>query len=108
MQHIHIIEELGRIIDCFIISVIASFARVLLYKNESFKSMLVVFFGGMLFGTLVGYLIGTFPKFSPFDKLCTAFAAILGREIVNFLIVQAPAFLKSALDRLSNIKIGTK
>lgn len=106
MHEIHVINQLSSVVNCFLISVIGSFARVLLYKNDSFKSMILVFFGGVLFGTLTGYLVGTFPRFASLDKLCTAFAAILGKEVMGFLIIQAPAVLKTIYEKISSIKIS--
>lgn len=108
MPQIDLIDQLSSVVNCFIISVIGSFARVLLYKNDSFKSVILIFLGGILFGTLIGYLVGTFPKYASLDKLCTAFAAILAKEVMSFLIIQTPAFLKRVYDRISSIKIGSK
>lgn len=99
---IEIIANIDKIVTAFIISLVASFIRLLFYKNESFVKTLITFVGGIAFGTLVGFLVSTSPILNGYDKIFAAAAAICGKEIVKLLIVDTPAFVK----KLANKKAG--
>lgn len=100
---IEIINSLDKIITAFIISLVASFVRLLFYKNESFVKTLITFVGGIAFGTLVGFLVGTWPAMAGYDKIFAAAAAICGKEVVKLLIVDGPALIKKLAYKKANL-----
>lgn len=94
-------EVLGRYIEVFfqtfILSLLASLVRLFFYKNETFWKTVWNFIGGILFGVMAGYLANTIEAIKDYDKVITAFAALLGKEIIESLIKYIPLFIKNAL-----------
>src|SRR6266567_2378985 len=108
MKNLYELKEIQALIACFLVSVCASFARVLLFKQDDFKTTLKTFVGGIFFGTVVGYLVGRSAKYASWDTLCSAWSSLIGKEFVNFLVVEAPAMLRGIWDKIKNLKFGSK
>lgn len=105
---IDIVNNIDKILTALIISIVASFCRLMFYKNETFIKTLFTFVGGIAFGTLVGYLVSTIPSMAGYDKIFTAVAAIGGKEIVKLLIVDFPLLVKKLANKKAGIINDTK
>lgn len=87
--------SLQLIVTSFVISVVASFIRLIFHRNDSFWQTVANFFGGIMIGVLVGFLM----QGSPWQNPATAIAALTGREICKALIDVVPTLIKSLLTK---------
>lgn len=102
MQKFQFLQKLEIILNSFLISLVASFVRLIFYKTGNWLQTCLVFFGGVVFGTLVGYLLDGVTSLQPFSKILIAAAAIAGKEIIEFIIKSMPKLLKKFINK----KIG--
>lgn len=103
MNKFQFLQKLEIIINSFVISLISSFVRVIFHRSGSWAQTCLMFFGGIIFGTLVGYLIDGVKALESFDKILIAASAIAAKEIIEFVIKGTPTLLK----KFVNKKLGT-
>lgn len=101
MNKLQFFEAVEKLMNYFIISVVGSFIRMIFFRNEPFGKTVLTFLGGILLGTLVGYLIA--PIFPGWDKVATAVTAIIGKEFVMLMINDLPNVIR----KFVNKKAGT-
>lgn len=99
MNKLHFLEKLSLIVNSLVISLVASFIRLIFHRNGSFIQACLVFFGGIIFGTFVGYIIDGIPMLEPYSKILVAASALAGKEIVEFVIKDAPSLIKKMVIR---------
>lgn len=98
MLRVQIIEQFQKIMDAFIISVLASFIRLMFNRDITFLQTMANFFGGVALGVLVGFLIRDAKWANGWNEIIIAAAALAGKEIVKKLIIIIPTFIKNIPD----------
>lgn len=63
----------------------------------------LVFFGGVILGTLVGYIIDGIAVLKGWDKVIIAATALVGKEVVELVVKDTPTTIK----KFVNKKLGT-
>lgn len=107
MNKFSFLEQLGVIINSLVISIVASFVRLMLHKNGSFIQACLVFFGGTLFGTFVGYLIDGVAVLEPFSKVIVAASALTGKEVVESVITYVPLLVRKIIIKKTTVEDDT-
>ena len=91
--------DLDKLMTVFLVSGVASTIRAVFHRSPSLWDNLFTLIGGVLFGSLVGYLSSTNIYTCGYRDIITAGAALTGKEVVDVLITALPRILKSYLTK---------
>jgi hypothetical protein len=99
MTKLDFLEKIEIIVNSFITSLVASFLRLLFHRSGSFIQACLIFFGGIILGTFVGYLIDDIESLKSFSKILVAASALAGKEVVEFVIKDGPNLIKKLITK---------
>lgn len=81
------------IINAIVVSIVAAAVRVMFYPSEKYWRAVANFFGGVIFGSLAGYIANGI-GFHKYVEVIAALAALTGKEIVETLRQAIPLAIK--------------
>lgn len=85
-----LILQFEALITTIIISVVASFVRLMFYRDLTFWRTVSNFFGGVALGMLIGYLLRNNTTLGIWRDILVAGIALLGKELTTGLVKIAP------------------
>jgi hypothetical protein len=94
--------ELYELLKILSVSIVAAFIRFLGAKREHMVERVTTFAGGVLFGSLVGYVSSSSSIVAPYSHILTAAAALTSKDAIAMLIKELPKLLKSILNRFQS------
>ena len=88
-----LIEKFDWLITNSLLAIAAAFVRLCFGVRGTWREAIITFFGGIVFGVLIGFLIRNVAWMQAYNSFFVAVAALAGKELFGVIVKMAPVFL---------------